>query len=497
MKRTIVFMIIFFATLLFAVHINAVSSCLILQSLITDTSITVSLTADTSPTSAQLGTSPCEIIYVKKTGELPSETLILVDTSGSIPTDIQSKTAELISMLIDGKQENEKFAIASFGTDTNYLCDYTTDRYELVKAAEKLVYDEKFTYVYSVLDEAVKGMSDDVFTKIIVISDGVENSKDGITYDEILRTVSESHIPIYAVGIENNNQEPLKKLYAFSRNSAADSVTISADSDISQICAMLEASRDMVCAEIAIPDECADGSVKYLKITGDGYECGIDIRTPVAVVSETPTETTAAGSSETSTAAVAETVSEKNVQPFNIGYVVTAAAAAVVAASAAVITVKLKKDKPQPTPQPIPQPTPQSDPNYKTKETKYDQIPVSGEIVIQLTNINDPSRSYRHALGRGVTVGRDSSQCMIAIENDEYISKKHCRIYRSGERIMLENYSRNAVKINDNALVHAKGCEPPGTRLLLEDDDGNAKEIKSGDKLRIGHTELRFEVIGG
>ena len=481
MKRTIVFMIIFFATLLFAVHINAVSSCLILQSLITDTSITVSLTADTAPTSAQLGTSPCEIISVKNAGELPSETLILVDTSGSIPTDIQSRTAELISMLIDGKQENEKFAVASFGTDTNYLCDYTTDRYELVKTVEKLVYDEKFTYVYSVLDEAVKGMSDDVFTKIIVISDGVENSKDGITYDEILRTVSESHIPIYAVGIENNNQEPLKKLYAFSRNSAADSVTISADSDISQICAMLEASRDMVCAEIAIPDECADGSVKYLKITGDDYECGIDIRTPVAVVSETPAETTAAGSSETSTAAAAETVSEKNVQPFNIGYVVTAAAAAVVAASAAVITVKLKNDKPQPIPQPTPQPIPQ---------------PIS-ETVIQLTNINDPSRSYRHALGRGVTVGRDSSQCMIAIENDEYISKKHCRIYRSGERIMLENYSRNAVKINDNALVHAKGCEPPGTRLLLEDDDGNAKEIKSGDRLRIGHTELRFEVIGG
>lgn len=256
---------------------------------------------------------------------------------------------------------------------------------------------------------------------------------------------------------------------------------------------MLEASRDMVCAEISIPDECADGSVKYLKITGDDYECGIDIRTPVAVVSETPAETTAAGSSETSTAAAAETVSEKNVQPFNIGYIVTAAAAAVVAASAAVITVKLKKDKSQP----IPQPTPQSNPNYKTKETKYDPIPVSGEIVIQLTNINDPSRSYRHALGRGVTVGRDSSQCMIAIENDEYISKKHCRIYRSGERIMLENYSRNAVKINDNALVHAKGCEPSGTRLLLEDDDGNAKEIKSGDRLRIGHTELRFEVIGG
>jgi len=446
-----------------------------------DSDVHIFINADTAPISAQLGTSPCEIISVKKTGELPSETLILVDTSGSIPTDIQSKTAELISMLIDGKQENEKFAIASFGTDTNYLCDYTTDRYELVKAAEKLVYDEKFTYVYSVLDEAVKGMSDDVFTKIIVISDGVENSKDGITYDEILRTVSESHIPIYAVGIENNNQEPLKKLYAFSRNSAAESVTISADSDISQICAMLEASRDMVCAEIAIPDECADGSVKYLKITGDGYECGIDIRTPVAAVSETSAETTAAESSETSTAAAAEEVSEKNVQPFNIGYVVTAAAAAVVAASAAVITVKLKKDKPQPIPQPTPQPIPQ---------------PIN-ETVIQLTNINDPSRSYRHALGKGVTVGRDSSQCMIAIENDEYISKKHCRIYRSGERIMLENYSRNAVKINDNALVHAKGCEPPGTRLLLEDDDGNAKEIKSGDRLRIGHTELRFEVIGG
>lgn len=483
MKRVIVCIFIF---MFLTVTVSAQGSVKIFTTIITDTSVTASLTADTAPISARLGTSPCEIISVKNAGELPSETLILVDTSGSIPSDIQSKTAELLSMLIDGKQDNERFAIASFGTGTNYLCDYTSDRYELIKSTESLVYDEKYTYVYSVLDEAVKGMSDDVFTKIIIISDGVENSKDGITYDEILRTVSESHIPIYAVGIENNNQEPLKKLYAFSRNSAAEGVTISADSDISQMCAMLEASRNMICAEIAIPSECADGSMKYLKISGDGYECGIDIRMPVASVSEEIT----AEEAETS-AAESEEVSENDVQPFNIGYVVTAAAAAVAAASAAVITVKLKKDKPQPISQPISQTVAQPDPIHEKGDTKYN------ETVILLTNINDPSKSYRHVLGKGVTVGRDSSQCMIAIENDEYISKKHCRIYRNGEKIMLENYSRNAVTVNDSAVAYAKGCEPPGTRMLLGDDNGIAKEIKSGDKLRIGHTDLRFEVIGG
>lgn len=180
----------------------------------TTKSIQICINAPSSPTSAQLGTYPCEILSVTPVGELPSDTLILVDTSGSIPADIRQKTKDLIMELIDQKQENERYSIASFGTEINVLCDYTSDRYDLAKALEGLDYSEKYTYVYSVLDKVLDNDRDD-FYRIVMISDGVENSRDGITYDEILNKISSGHCPVYTVGIENGNQESLKSCIHF------------------------------------------------------------------------------------------------------------------------------------------------------------------------------------------------------------------------------------------------------------------------------------------
>ena len=180
----------------------------------TTKSIQICINAPSSPTSAQLGTYHCEILSVTPVGELPSDTLILVDTSGSIPADIRQKTKDLIMELIDQKQENERYSIASFGTEINVLCDYTSDRYDLAKALEGLDYSEKYTYVYSVLDKVLDNDGDD-FYRIVMISDGVENSRDGITYDEILNKISSGHCPVYTVGIENGNQESLKSCIHF------------------------------------------------------------------------------------------------------------------------------------------------------------------------------------------------------------------------------------------------------------------------------------------
>lgn len=272
------------------------------------------ITAPSSPTSAQLGTYPCEILSVTPVGELPSDTLILVDTSGSIPADIRQKTKDLIMELIDQKQENERYSIASFGTEINVLCDYTSDRYDLAKALEGLDYSEKYTYVYSVLDKVLDNDRDD-FYRIVMISDGVENSRDGITYDEILNKISSGHCPVYTVGIENGNQESLKKLYSFSRNSYAESAALTNESDISQICDTVNSSRNFICVEVSVPDEAADGSVRYLKISGQDYECGADVRIPAkeAVTTSAVTET------ESVTTSISETEPQQNMTDLNSG----------------------------------------------------------------------------------------------------------------------------------------------------------------------------------
>lgn len=444
------------------------------------------ITAPSSPTSAQLGTYPCEILSVTPVGELPSDTLILVDTSGSIPADIRQKTKDLIMELIDQKQENERYSIASFGTEINVLCDYTSDRYDLAKALEGLDYSEKYTYVYSVLDKVLDNDKDD-FYRIVMISDGVENSRDGITYDEILNKISSGHCPVYTVGIENGNQESLKKLYSFSRNSYAESAALTNESDISQICDTVNSSRNFICVEVSVPDEAADGSVRYLKISGQDYECGADVRIPAkeAVTTSAVTET------ESVTTGISETELQQNMTDLNSGsekiLPLIVSVSAVIAAIVVLIKKPWKKNK---------NTFSENDSNKNDAVTRQDVIK-DDDVMIMLTDVDSPQRSYRCAVGNGVTIGRDSSQCTVALEHDGYISRKHCLIYREGEQFFIENYSPNNVVINDRTVIYRSSAEEHSgeNTLILLEQSANKAEIMDNDIIRIGHTRLKFNVI--
>ncbi|MCM1060272.1 MAG: VWA domain-containing protein [Eubacterium sp.] len=450
---------------------------------------------DISNNSVFIGTTPCEITSYSRAEDLPSDTLILVDASGSIPKEIQEKTSAFLSELIDGKIENERYAIASFGTDITYLCDYTSDRYELSKAAEKLDYSEKYTYIYSNLDSVLKNIGSEVFEKIIVISDGMENSKDGITYDEILRTVSETSCPIYTVGIENNNQENLKKFYSFSRNSAAQSFTLTSDTDVSEVCGIVNECRNYTCVTIDIPSALADGSVKYLKINGGNFECGVDIRMPVAAVSNTEitvTETI----SETTPVQEEIAVPHKKI---NLTLIIGIAAAALIISAIVIIIFKMIEKKGERSEQAEPAVVPSS---TDTIIDDVGDITIIENCAIKLTDINAPERSFQCALGNGVIIGRDANKCMIVID-DGHISRVHCKIFQGNGKFYIENLSeKQNVFINEKYILDKAGGSPKnastpstGTKILLPTANSTVKEIFNGDIIRIGHTSMRFEIL--
>lgn len=474
----------------FVLYIYAEEVCNVLCIMVTSETIQAYITTSSSPTSVKLGTYPCEILSVTPMEEMPSDTLILIDTSGSIPMDIRQKTKDLIMELIDQKQENERYSIASFGTEINVLCDYTSDRYDLAKALEGLDYSEKYTYVYSVLDKVLDNDRDD-FYRIVMISDGVENSRDGITYDEILNKISSGHCPVYTVGIENGNQESLKKLYSFSRNSYAESATLTNESDISQICDTVNSSRNFICVEVSVPDEAADGSVRYLKISGQDYECGADVRIPAkeAVTTSAVTET------ESVTTSISETEPQQNMTDLNSGsekqghsiLPLIVSVSAVIAAIVVLIKKPWGKNK---------NTFSENDSNKNDAVTRQDVIK-DDDVMIMLTDVDSPQRSYRCAVGNGVTIGRDSSQCTVALEHDGYISRKHCLIYREGEQFLIENYSPNNVVINDRTVICRSSAEEHSgeNTLILLEQSANKAEIMDNDIIRIGHTRLKFNII--
>lgn len=347
MKKFICLIFVIFLFINFSINVFSAENNSIVITILTDTKISAYINTEALDCKAMLGTIPCKINSYTKAGDLPSNTLILIDTSGSIPQEIRTKTSEFLSALIDGKQENECFAIAALGTEMNLICDYTTDRYDLIKAVSEIKYDEKATYLYSSINDALSSLPDDKFGKIVVISDGMENNKDGITYDEILMSVSEKICPIYTIGVEKNNNESLKKFYAFSRNSSAKSYTLVPDTDVSEVCEIINETRNYTCIDIAIPDGAADGSVKYLKISGDGFECGLDIRMPVVAASEntlteiTVTENSSVTAEIQTELSYTEPDAEKN---SSVKYIIIATSAVVIiGVTIVIVAVKSKK----------------------------------------------------------------------------------------------------------------------------------------------------------
>ncbi len=487
------------------INVYAADNVSIIRAVISDVQISTYVSADDiADCTVFIGTSECKINSYTKSGDLPSNTLILIDASGSMPKDMRSKVGEFLAALIDGKQENESYSISLIGTETTYLCDYTTDRYELSRAIEGLEYNQKYTNIYSALDEALANLPADTFGKIVIISDGKENNKDGITYDEILKTVSEKNCPIYTVGLESDNQEKLKRFYAFSRNSSARSYTLTADSNVSEICDIINETRDYTCIDIEIPDGAADGSMKYLKISGNGFECGSDVRMPVIAAKEKQTEeTTTAVIAITEATAVSASNSDKDNNNNVIPIVVICMAAIIVVSTLIVLLVKSKK-KEWLAVISRPQKTSENDKTkIDTKESGNVPTTIESRYVIKLTDVNAPEHSFRCALGQGVIIGRNSEQSMIVIDYDGYVARRHCRIWREKGKFYIENFSKNNVVINDKVIVEKPGEEPKpspsgGTRILIPNAVSNhyAKEVSDGDILKIGHTRLKLEIIG-
>ncbi len=501
MKNLSIFLSVIITALIMSITAAASEKAAIVQTSVSSDMVSAYVNTDVDSCTVQLGAELCDVISCKPAGETETATLILVDASGSVPKEVRSKIAEFLETLIENKKDNESFAVAEFGTDINLLCDYTTDRYDLSKAVEKIAYDEKYTYLYSVLSNQLESLPIDKFGRIILISDGVENSKDGITYDEFIIDVKNSQRMIYTIGFENSNQESLKKLFSFSRQTNASSYTLDEASDVNEICTAINSDRHYTCITAEIPAELADGSVKYLKITGDDFECGADIRTiqldasKITTSAETNAEITADEATETAVLVSEEKKTDNSiifiVIPFAAVIVICIAVIAVLANKkksisttvneAEPIKIKETEEKPvKPSEQGRTRMLFDNGRNKSCSETDEtviltENVPSDDKLVIKLTDINNPSKTYRYAVNAGIVIGRNSAESMIAID-DKYVSGTHCRIYENCGKAYVENKSKkNHTYVNDKVIENCL--------------------LKNGDIIRIGITSLRFEYV--
>ena len=281
-------------TLLFAVPVVAANEMKVVEHYTGDDSITLyvkDVESSITDVTVQIGKTPCENIKIGRLSEsrTPIRTLIMLDNSLSVPVSYRLVIMDMLQAIITEKNAFEEIAIATFDEQMRWLSDYTSDAVVLDSALKNITYQDLETYLtdvlYEVLANELTQRQENVYYRIIVISDGVDNKPIGYIKDELYALMKNAPVPIYTLGIQTGkNDEQLEKMFAISRVSNADYFLLDETDDYSEMLSSLEQDQKIIKIEVTPEDDLLDGSVKAVKVLwNNGESISTEIRMPQVV----------------------------------------------------------------------------------------------------------------------------------------------------------------------------------------------------------------------
>lgn len=459
--------------------------------------------SDTEVVGVQIATTEAEITDMEVISELdkPMQTLVMIDNSISISTADRGKIAQFLQNLISDRLNNEEVSIATFGEDLRIVTDYSGDYATLKQAIESISYQDQKTYFTDVLYDLLSAQyihaDEDVYCRIIVISDGVDNETLGYTKDELYSLLREVQVPIYTIGSANRNTDQLENMFALSRMTSADYFLLDEVNDTMEITEALKRDRDIIKLSITPSAEMMDGSKKTVRITlADDAVLTVEVTMPQQVQAiepdAEPVEEEAAA--ETEMKPVVEVADEETFDegidiPMILFIVIP-----VVVVGVCVVLIILKKKKSNRVEFEMLDDNAlrEMEQNARDTDGKTEMIGAfhnnsdDGSTVmiwnqnttyqVVLTDVNSPAKSFRVPLSQSIVVGRKKGLCDIALDYENSVSGKHCEILvKDGKFYIKDLQSSNGTYVN-------------GSKVLTE------SEIFSGNVLKFGRLEMRFEV---
>lgn len=503
--------------MLFGITALADDSAAIMETYTGDFAISVYLKGVGSSTdnmSIQIATSEAGQYSTEVLSELdkPMRTLVMIDNSISIPEANRGKIAELLQNMISDRLNNEEVSVATFGENINIVTDYSSDYTVLKQAIDSISYQDQETYLTDVLYDLISAQythaSEDVYCRIVVVSDGVDNKSLGYTKDELYSLLRDVQVPIYTIGSAGkSNNDELENMFALSRMTSADYFLLDEVEDLFEITESLKQDRNIVKLTVYPPDEMMDGSRKAVRITfSDEFSLTAEVtmpqqvkvnepqEEPVAEEPETPPEPEPEPESEvTPVEMVEDKDAELNTSFLVIFFIVVAAFIVITIVCVVLIVVNRKKNKPVEFETVDDNILFELEKNIRNSDDKTEMIGSfahnnndDGSTVmiwnqqaayqLVLTDVNSPARSFRVPLSQSVVIGRKKELCDIALDYEKSVSGTHCEITaRDGRFYIKDLQSSNGTYVN-------------GSKVLTE------SEIFSGNVLKFGRLEMRFEV---
>ena len=453
------------------------------------------------------------------------ETVFLIDSSYSI--SIYSDLIKAyMDKTVDTKPSNEYYSIGQFsgGKSPTYLVEYENDRYDIDKCLADLSFEDNASYIYDNLVNTITALEsngNDCYKRIVLFTDGLENSLSGITYEEVMTRIADNNVQIYTVSLlvgeelAYTNVEELKKIAAFARSSGGEDTQLNVNSTVAEC----EKAGDVLRTEldkiykltITPPADKADSAVHTVEIRMGTETVTKDLRMPrsAGAVQETPAfpaDTSETVTTTTMTTPLITTITEaistspgpaSNVRssPMRTVVIILIVVAVISFVFAAIMYIISKKQN-----------------DEGDEEVSYDRDPLVGDSVhdrtdtlssdhteildsgtngeteilfggsagkkLILRDVYEPSYTFETTLRSDdeTIIGRDHAKANIVIDRDRSVSGRHCRIFIRDGRTYIEDLgSSNHTYINDRMV---------DTAMLLT----------SGDQIRLGRITLNVTI---
>ena len=214
--------------------------------------------------------------------------VLLVDVSRSLtPSDFDA-VREALRAWVAGMNPADRLALVTFGSSVQTSQPFTGDAAALGAAIDGLRATDSQTYLYEAFQRAVEmsrqeGEGLPARRAVVVLSDGLDDAPGGVTREEVLRTLDESRVPIYAIGLARQGSAAgLESLGVIARASGGQLLRATSEPIGTLYAAVLTRIREALVAEV----DCAacrfDGTPTRVQITlsegGRRLTNGLDAR---------------------------------------------------------------------------------------------------------------------------------------------------------------------------------------------------------------------------
>jgi hypothetical protein len=417
--------------------------------------------------------------------------VFLVDTSKSMNYKLFTVLKQGIGEWIDGMKNEDRAALMVFGTRTETLVDFTSNRQTLRDALNGIEQSSEKTALYQAIYDGLNAANRDdkrlpMRRTLVVFTDGVDDAIGGITSQVLEDTVKQISVPVYATlypsseTLLSSGQTTDRMRGQFKNRVIESGGWINAwEGDRStqlteKIRELSNQIQNVVYMALDTSNIEGDGSLQNLQVTWSDSAGTVSAvkaisfnNVPPVPVSNEPSPDKLPRSS----------VKTSQSWPWP-GIIVGAVVVLGLIVGLFVWSAKKKFScEYTSTVQNGDYLSSQSPAPVTTRNSNLSSSAGGSEILLSSVSDNGGSLVYRRFFHDSIVIGRASSSDILTIQGDEHISSRHCEIFEENGRFRI----RDLGSTNGTALNGA-----PLTRHL---------PINNGDVLTLGKMELRVAIF--